>query len=270
MISSPKRIPVYGEIMAARWAYEGLATYQFTNNDFQKQFYHWDKVKSNANLKANFLMKELINKLTFIERNMDNPGESEMIAYNLGVLRREIADEYRERMIMAGYLEAPTYTMKYLDSLYPDQLSPEILGYTKEYLTALKQFYINTFHAAVTGKDELTRTFDLEDYNREKRRYSNEKLEEMVTNNKSLNFYIEYRGDMIQNRDPIYLDPTQPFIKAHFYAPRKKLAGEFIPTIWINIMVIWFMTLILYLLLYFRILKKVLDFLERIFPGKSY
>ena len=269
MISSPKRIPLYGEIMAARWAYEGLATYQFTNNDYQKRFYQWDKVKSNANLKANFLIKELINKLTFIERNVDNPEATSMIEYNLEVLRREIADEYRERMILASYLEAPTYFMKYRDNLYPEQLSAEILQYTREYLSELKQFYTRTFNRAVTEKDQFTRTLDLEELSRVKRRNSNEKLEEMVTNNKSLNFYIEYRGDMIQNRDPIYLDPTQPFIKAHFYAPRKKLAGKFIPTIWINVMVIWFMTLILYIILYFRVLKKILDLLERIFPGRS-
>ena len=35
-ISSPKNIPLYGEIITARWAYEGLATYQFMNNEFQE------------------------------------------------------------------------------------------------------------------------------------------------------------------------------------------------------------------------------------------
>jgi ABC-type multidrug transport system ATPase subunit len=270
MISSPKRIPIYGEIMAARWAYEGLATYQFTNNAYQKQFYHWEKLRSNANLKANFLMKELINKLTFIERNIDNPEEAEMIKYNLGVLRKEISDEYSERMILAGYHNAPTYSMKYLGNLYPEQINPEVLGYTREYLSELKQYYSRTFKTAISDKEDYMRNLDLEKLKMTERMNSNEKLEEMVTNNKSFSFYTEFRGDMIQNRDPIYLDPTHPFIRAHFYAPRKMVAGNFIPTIWVNVIVIWFMTMLLYILLYFKVLKKLLDLLERISPRKSH
>ena len=68
---------------------------------------------------------------------------------------------------------------------------------------------------------------------------------------------------MIQKRDPIYMDPTNRFVKAHFYAPRKMIAGIFVPTIWVNIMVIWVMTFCLYILLYFRVLKGIMDSLER-------
>jgi hypothetical protein len=114
------------------------------------------------------------------------------------------------------------------------------------------------------------RNLDLEKLKMTERMNSNEKLEEMVTNNKSFSFYTEFRGDMIQNRDPIYLDPTHPFIRAHFYAPRKMVAGNFIPTIWVNVIVIWFMTMLLYILLYFKVLKKLLDLLERISPRKSH
>ncbi len=41
------------------------------------------------------------------------------------------------------------------------------------------------------------------------------------------------------------------------------IAGTFVPTIWVNVMVIWFMTLILYILLYFRVLKRILDIMEQ-------
>jgi ABC transport system ATP-binding/permease protein len=35
-LSSPSRIPFYGEIITARWAYEALAVYQFKNNPLRK------------------------------------------------------------------------------------------------------------------------------------------------------------------------------------------------------------------------------------------
>ncbi len=263
-VSSPKRIPFYGEIITTKWAYEALATYQFMQNDYQKNFYAWEKLKSNANLKANLQLTELLNKLAFIERNLDNKEETQKIEYNLGALQIEIRDEYDERMIMYDYYEAtPTYTMKYLDQLTPESVNREILEYTREYLETLKHFYSLTFKGAVTKINQIIGSFDLEELGALERKYANNSLEEFVTNNKSFDYFTETKGDMIQKRDPIYLDPTNKFIKAHFYAPRKMIAGIFIPTIWINIMVIWTMTFGLYILLYFRVLKRLLDFMER-------
>lgn len=269
-ISSPKRIPFYGEVITARWAYEGLATYQFMNNDYQKVFYDWDKLKSNSSLKANFHLKELLNKLSYIERNLDNPEAAEKIKYNLRTIRTEIKDELAERLIMHEYYDqTPTFTMKYLDQLTPELINPQVLAYTREYLQTLKDFYSRTFKGAVSRIDEIVQSYDLQELNELERNNANKTLEEFVTNNKTFDYYTEYKGDMIQKRDPIYLDPTFKFIKAHFYAPRKMIAGKFFPTLWINVMVIWFMTIILYVLLYFRVLKKVLDFMEHLTQKKS-
>jgi len=263
-ISSPKRIPFYGEIITARWAYEALATYQFTNNEYQKNFYALDKLKSTSNLKANFHVKELLNKLTFVERNLGNEAESEQIRYNLLALRTEIRDEYRQRLIMHSYYEAtPTFSMKYVEQLTINNINEEILEYTREYLQTLKNFYTKTFKATVTQVNQLVQSQDLAELKILEREHTNKSLEEFVTNNKTFDYFTETKGDMIQKRDPIYMDPTNRFIKAHFYAPQKMIAGVFIPTIWVNIMVIWVMTLCLYILLYFRVLKGLLDFMER-------
>lgn len=48
-------------------------------------------------------------------------------------------------------------------------------------------------------------------------------------------------------------------MKAHFYAPRKQLLGVFAGTLAVNTGVIWLMTLILYILLYFRVLHRILE-----------
>ena len=269
-ISSPKRIPFYGEIITARWAYEGLATYQFMNNDYQKIYYDWNKLKSNSSLKANFHLKELLNKLTYIERNLENPEAVEKIQYNLKSLRIEIHDELSERLIMHEYFrDAPTFTMKYVDQLTTESINQDILAYTREYLQTLKDFYSKTFKASINKINEITQSFNLDELQELERKYANKTLEEFVTNNKTFDYFTEYNGDMIQKRDPIYLDPTYKFIKAHFYAPRKMIAGVFVPTLWVNVMVIWAMTIFLYILLYFRALKKFLDFIEQLTSKKS-
>ena len=99
-----------------------------------------------------------------------------------------------------------------------------------------------------------------------KRKYYNESLEEFVTNKNEFQRIVEYNGELIQKIDPIYLDPQFRFIRAHFYAPRKMVFGTFFPTIWVNIFVIWISTLFLYLVLYFRLLKRLLDFFSNAGP----
>jgi ABC-type multidrug transport system ATPase subunit len=270
-ISSPKRIPFYGEIITARWAYEALSTYQFMSNEYEQHFYAWNKIKSNANLKANFQMTELLNKLAFLERNLDRPEEAAQIEYNLGALQTEIRDDYEDRLIMHSYYgETPIYSMKYMDQLVPGAATREVLEYTREYLQSLKEFYSATFKTAVTRENDIIESFDQEELRALERSHANKRLEEFVTNNKTVSYFTEFRGDMIQKRDLIYLDPTHKFIKAHFYAPRKMVAGTFIPTIWVNVMVIWMMTIILYILLYYRVLRKLLDSMERSFSRKTH
>jgi len=263
-ISSPSRIPIYGEAMTARWAYEGLATYQFINNRFEKNFYYWDKVESIAGFKSNFLLKDLQNKLAIVKTDLNNPEKAEEVAYNLEVLRNEIRDEFRERMILKEYWpETPGYSHKGIDQLYPEKVNEEMIEYTEQYLSALREkFYSVAYKEAYNGKSRETNGFNLDDLQELKRKNYNESLEEFVTNKNVFERITEYKGHLIQKIDPIYHDPLNRFIKAHFYAPRKMIFGVFIPTLWVNVMVIWMMTIMLYILLYYRVLKRLLDFFE--------
>ena len=64
------------------------------------------------------------------------------------------------------------------------------------------------------------------------------------------------------------MDPQHNFIKAHFYSPFKRICGYEIDTYWVNIIVLWFITLIIYFVLYFRLLKKLLESGETIIGKK--
>jgi hypothetical protein len=271
-ISSPSRIPFYGEVITARWAYEGLATYQYINNDYETNFYYWDKVQSNAGFKSNFLIKDLQNKLAEVKQDYMDPDKAESVAYNLRVIRNEIEDEFLERLIFKEYYpEAPDYSMgEHLDQLYPESLDDDIIAYTEKYLSALRAFYTDTYKAAYEGKNGITNDFNLDKLQELKRKHYNETLEEFVTNKNVFERITEYNGQLIQKIDPIFHDPVHRFIKAHFYAPRKMIFGVFLPTIWVNVIVIWIMTIVFYVLLYFRALKRLLDFFESIGRRKKY
>jgi len=90
-------------------------------------------------------------------------------------------------------------------------------------------------------------------------RYSNESLEEFVTNKNETVRFVEFNGEIIQKLEPIFMEPRSRFIKAHFYSPTKQVFGVKFDTFIVNVVVLWVMTTMLYLALYFRLLKKLLD-----------
>ena len=262
-ISSPDRIPFYGEIITARWAYEALATYQFIENDYNTNFYIAEKKKSVASFKSNYLLKNLQNKVNVIMQYYKDPTDNELIEDHLTLIRNELEKEYNDRMVFKTYCEeVPIYKIMNLSNLVPGKLNDSILQYTDEYIKALSNAYTEIYRIAFKESNDIKKSFDLETLQELKRKHHNTSLEEFVTNKNEFEKIVEYKGKLIQKTDPIYLDPRSKFVKAHFYAPRKMVFGHFIPTFWVNIIVIWAMTFALYILLYYRVLKRSLDYFE--------
>ena len=97
-------------------------------------------------------------------------------------------------------------------------------------------------------------------------KHNNHSLEDFVTNSNSLNFITEDANSLIQKSDPIYLEPyTHTYLGGHFYAPCKFLFNWKLDTFVANLIVIWFMTLLLIFTLYFDLLRKFLEKTGHIF-----
>ncbi|PLX10665.1 MAG: hypothetical protein C0594_04655 [Marinilabiliales bacterium] len=253
-ISSPKSIPWYGEIITARWAYEALAVYQYKYNDYESQFYAYDKVMSNANYKKDYWLKELKNKLANCKRDIKEPKKKEKVNKALLLLRNEISHELQSN---------DKIKYKYLSELYYDKLTPDVIEKTTEYFNALNKYYIKRYKKASTAKNKIISSLQLtpeakEEFIMSKKKYHNESLSELVRND-GLTRIIEYNDRLYQKIDPIFQDPNAYLIKAHFYAPVKRVFGHPFPTFWVNLSIIWLMTILLYISLYYSWLRKFLD-----------
>jgi ABC-type multidrug transport system ATPase subunit len=259
VLSSPKQIPFYGEFIHARWGYEALAVYQFKNNDYQKQFYVYDKAMSKANYKKTYWFTEMKKKTSNISRAIGkNERDMKSFSHNLLVLRNEIDKEL---------INNPKVKFEYLDYLYPEKITSEVIDATEEYLRINKKYYIALYNKANNRKDKIISGLEKKDkeaFLKLKRQYSNDQLKEFVTNDKEKDRIIEFKGELIQKWNPIYLDPEYPLVKAHFYAPTKQLFGKYFPTLWINVLILWISTILLYFVLHKRLLKRGLDLFEQI------
>jgi ABC-type multidrug transport system ATPase subunit len=267
-ISSPERIPGYGEIITARWGYEALAVHQFMENAYMSEFYGLNKVMSQCEFKKNYWVKNLENKVDFLAKYFDDPNHNEEVNNYLILLKNEIEKELANNSRVS---------FDYLDDLHHDRINYTVIEALKTYFRNINRYYIRGYNQVNDKRDklirELQKTPELKkDFIQLKRDYHNEKLSEFVENTNETVRIIEYQGELIQKIDPIYLDSEKKLVKAHFYAPRKRLFG-YKSTFWVNTAVIWFTTLLLYLLLYFRGLRKLLEWFENLgikYRGKNH
>jgi hypothetical protein len=94
--------------------------------------------------------------------------------------------------------------------------------------------------------------------------YENKRLIFIVLNQEPGEKTIDRDDKIIQKYNPGYMKATSKFGRAHFYAPVKILGNLEIDTYWFNITVIWIVTLILYIALYFNILQKIITYFENL------
>ncbi len=255
-ISSPVSIPVYGEIIAARWGYEALAVDQFINNRFEKQFYGYDKAISTAKFRKDIWYNEMKSIISRLESNLERERLDESSGNDMMLIRNEIEEEL-------GFTTAVPFDLRILN---PDAITAEALAAARDYIERVRRYYIEVSRNAVEARDRAIMAYeqaDREAFILMKKQHTNESLEEFVRNDNEKDKIKRYRDRLYQNYDQIFYDPAHPLVKAHFYAPQKQVFGLFAGTLAVNTAVIWFMTLCLYILLYFRVLHRILDSSEK-------
>jgi len=66
----------------------------------------------------------------------------------------------------------------------------------------------------------------------------------------------------------VLMEPLSRNGRAHFYAPYKKIGNLRIGTLWFNMLYVWWMNTTFFIILYFDLLRKLLNLFERInIPG---
>ncbi len=94
-VGKPAGIPLIGEMMTSRWAFETYMVTQFKDNPFERQFYPMDKTIATAEYKKVYFIPALESKLAYCLNNRSdwrNPRNEKMTAA-LDLIRTEISRE---------------------------------------------------------------------------------------------------------------------------------------------------------------------------------
>lgn len=268
-ISTKGKVPVVADMMASRWAYEAMAVYNFKFNGFEEPYFDYNKIESQSDFHASYLVDELEKRRKYIADNLTEKSDSirAIMREDLAVIRYTIENDFYKKGVNGIDLSSP-WTL--------EKFTPDFNTKLEAFLESYRKYAQDIYNRTVAAREKLIlaretakgTTYNLNNY---KNRYFNESLADIVTNVNEKNRLIEHDGKLVQQINPIYLDaqPSGPLdYRAHFFAPKKNLFGVMVNTYWFNVLVIWLMSLCLYVALYFEALRKFVSLFEKISLGK--
>ncbi len=262
-ISSSEKVPMLGELMTSRWAFEAIMVRQFKDNEYEKHFYPFDKIIADADYKMAFYLKDLETNLSECSAALRNEAPKESITNQLALIKYELRNELKhfDREALLDW-----------EGLTPQRFDSSMYQSVKEQITTLKQLYTLRKNNTLNQKDSLLKREiidkDLEQELLEYRNsFTNEKVRSMVKNI-GLVSILEVGNKLIRKTTPIYTTPKVPEnpwnFRTFYYAPEKYFGGRYFDTFWFNIVIIWVMVIVALIALYFDVLKRFLKLFVKI------
>jgi hypothetical protein len=249
-LSNPANIPWYGEAIVARWAYEALAVHQFRQNAYQAPLYGYEQVMALADYKRNYWLRALTSRCN----TLLVPNDSAQAMANWELIRHELQADENPETGSGIKLE------KEIDWHAP---TPENVKRVQHHLQLLSGFYARLYTNGSRLRDSTIRI--LQEYEAAhgsslaqlKASCYNTALARLVRANDETDRIVLYHNRLVWHCDPIFQLPTSPWLKAHFYAPYKRLGARYLSTYWVNLGVLIASIGILYTLLYLRVPKRI-------------
>ncbi len=256
-ISRIDKVPILAEFMPTKWSYEALMVNQYKNNFFQVNFYELDKNINNADFKQSYYLPELEKRLKRIKEEILVTGKVNKTKDDLLLLHNELMTEIL-------HVESDTIMEEVL--FRADSINMEGVQAVEKVISDLKLYYLEVFSRENKMKNNKVKKLlkNLKDtYYSYLDDYHNESVADHVRKIYERKKIVEYDHRLVRMVDPVYLDPVPSgffSFRTHFFAPKKHFAGMYFETYSFNMSIIWLLSFILYITLYFNLLKKAINF----------
>ena len=252
IFSNDHKVPLIGELMASRWAMEALMVTQFRDNSFEKEFYEHDKRIAENTYMSVYAIKYLRDYL----RNCHNNPKNIQNEKNLKLIQNEI----KKQLSIFGKDKLPSVNKLNIKDF--DEIT-----YKKadRFLGTLQRIYNKRRKEAKEKREEKLKILnaDQQKFLETKHKYHNKQISYLVRNIGSEKKIIADDGELVQKVYPIYARNEFPKyffdFRANMYYPEKYFGGYYIDTKVFNVLVIWSMTIFLFIALYFDWLKKIVS-----------
>jgi hypothetical protein len=241
--------------MTARWSFEALAVKQFKDNDFEKHFFVF-KMNESQYSRYGILIDKLIENLNQCKKNKDNAYYREVIEDNFTKLNRYINELSEELNFAPG---------KWISSLNIEKFNSDVEKEARTFLDLLKKHSNILLKKAYLLTDSVSKSLvevigidgkiDLQN------NYENKRLKSLTLDEGNLKLTQETSKKIIEKYQPGYMKAKTKYGRSHFYAPIKLIGNMEIATYKFNMAVVWIVSFLLYMVLYFNLLKKLMDYI---------
>ncbi|NJK87592.1 MAG: ABC transporter permease [Bacteroidales bacterium] len=234
-IKTEKYVPIIGDVITSRWAYEALMVTQFKDNKFEKEFFDHETRISNALFIKSYIIPELRNISNECLSNIENKKDYDQTNRYFKVIRNEL----RKLGKYTGENPSKIFPKLKLEE-YSQSVNDEIHGF----LNRSEIFALNRYRKTSDEKDkqfeQLNKKIGGIDYFVDfKQKYFNKKIASIVLNEGEIFEYNISNDEIVRLKDPVFTYPDSKIGRAQYYAPVKKLGIFTIDTFWFNILRIW-------------------------------
>ena len=259
VISSDKYVPIVGDLMISRWAYEALATSQFRNNAYSIHFFDVEKKKSDNSYYSSVYIPSIQSQLNELDYDLNNNNISTVSLRRLMLLESEF-----HRL---GSLYPQSVLGEDVFAINFEMANPELLGRLHDILDRLKEhLWIKDAEYSQQKDsiyqhllDECGSASGVVEF---RRNNENKALTDLVLNRVALSQSKIANGELIQLKDPGYMEPLSKLGRAHFYAPEKVVGNIKFSTLVFNVAAIWIMAIIGFIALYNNWLLRVMSYID--------
>ena len=231
--STTGNVPVVGDVIPSRWAYEALAVTSFTDNDYERPFFAADREKFETQY---YLVGHLYEMQSQLETWKDEqrrgvtPDPNHLLTIRNGMPR------------LAAYCGIEPYDGEEAYTPLHDYLKEAERILSRRNNTAtLQRERLNTELFRAIGK-EAVMTLKKENYNL--------KLEEFVIGAGQSRMTEVVSNQLVARTSTIFLTPQSRCGRAPFYSCEKRLGDWHIKTLWFNTAVMLIMCIFVALLLF--------------------
>ena len=231
--STTGNVPLIGEIIPSRWAYEALAVTSYSDNAYEAPFFELDQKKYETQFYNFGYVNELESQLETMKSEQEkgkevNPSHMETIRINLPLVTSYCG--------MAPYTGDSTYSslrqyLKDAEQILVDRSNAISLKADKQISAMIREM----------GKDAVLEV---------KRDNFNIKLEDLVIGADQRSMLEVIDGYIVPRMQTIFLTPQNHWGRAPFYSHVKILGSWQIKTLWFNITVLLLMGIILSIFLF--------------------
>jgi len=261
-------VPAIAHAMPAKWAYEGIMVNQFKHNNYNSLFFELDQQISYFDFRIAYTFPELkkaVQQLAVINQ-ADKKDESTKKAVKDAVefILKQLENEAINEPELFQKIIKKNLNKEYLSSVRDLETVEKIIFVLED----LERNYEEKFNQAFNQKEKILNSLNsdpkksalLKNY---KTNYTNEAVEEQVTNQASLiNAFVVEDKEIIQLSDPVYQKGKFSRLNgldAPFFSSKKGVGLFSLETFWFNILILLANILVLFIMLQFDLLRKFIS-----------